>query len=189
MRPAASPAGGAHIALRCLEDQVPESRPLAAKPWRPADEVAAVGGMAVFVEWLRATRRMTDAAPDAVRRWPADDHAGFLTAIAAFAGLDAGLGVRGNLLRHRGERVALVRSDPSGTRSWSRDDVVAGRDLPAAVDTALAGLTWPGLLALAADHLLIAGTRPDDCLTWHGDPSLAWPYGAWIVGATVVLAG
>jgi hypothetical protein len=41
---------------------------------------------------------------------------------------------------------------------------------------------------LAASHLLWADTRPDNRLLWTGDPADPWPYGAWIAGATLVLA-
>jgi hypothetical protein len=160
------------------------------KPWRPADEAEAVGGMAVFVEWLRATGRMPAASPAAVQNLRSTDPPAFRAAVAAFAGLDAAGGVRAALLRHRGPRPALVTEDSAGrTRTWSRDDVQADRALPPCVATALAGVTWPELVDLAATHLLDAGTRPGDRVVWTGDPSDPWPYGAWIAGATVVLAG
>ena len=160
------------------------------KPWRPAAEAEAVATLSVFVEWLRATGPMAQATPARMRDWQAADPDAFLAHVAAFAGLDAARGVRCNLLRHDGTREALVLHDATGAqRGWSRDDVRQGRDLPAPVGAALDGMAWRDLLRLAADHLLIAGTRPDDRLVWAGDPAAPWPYGAWIVGAVVVLAG
>jgi hypothetical protein len=157
--------------------------------WRPANEAESVGGMAVFVEWLRATGRMTGATPKAVRHWRDADRGAMRGAIAAFAGLDEADGVRASLLRHDGRRVALMARDAAGEqRRWTYADLRSAGDLPPAVATMLAGLTWPALMDLAADHLLFAGTRPDDTVRWTGDPAAPWPYGAWIVGATVLLA-
>ncbi len=143
----------------------------------------------MFVEWLRATGRLVQASPERIRDREAADPAAFLADVAAFAGLDPARGVRGALLRHAGSREALVVCDSSGMRrAWSRDAVREGRELPPFVAAALDGATWPDFLRVAADHLLRAGTRPDDRLVWTGDPSALWPYGAWIVGASVVLA-
>lgn len=164
------------------------ARHMTAPLWRPAEEAAAGGAMAVFVEWLRATERLPAATPAAVAKWQENRPEQFLTAIAAFAGFDPACDVRANLLRHAGDRDALVVHDQSGGgRVWSRDDVRALRDLPTCVARVVSRLSWRDLLGLAADHLLLAGTRPDDRLVWTGDPAEAWPYGAWTVGAAVVL--
>ena len=55
------------------------------REWYPADEAEAVSTIAVFTEWLRASGRMPDASPAAVRRWYVQDPAGFAATVVDFA--------------------------------------------------------------------------------------------------------
>jgi hypothetical protein len=165
---------------------------MTARFWRPADEAAATTTAAMFIEWARATRSAPaeQQDPDSVRSWLARDPAGCAAAAARFAGLHPARGICCNLLRHRGSRVALIANADSGERrAWSRDAVRDGRTVPAVVSAAIARMSWDDLTWLAASHLLVADTRPDDRLQWNGQAGAIWPFGAWIVGATVILGG
>jgi hypothetical protein len=158
------------------------------KAWHPPDEATAASTLAVFVEWLRATARLPDANPDAIRQWAARDEAAFAAAIAAFAGLDPAAGNAANRLRYAGPREALVLRRGGVRQSWSRDALRQGAPpLPADLAGALGSGTWHDLLASAAFHLLHANTRPDDRLLWAGDPTDPWPLGALICGAAIIL--
>jgi len=145
------------------------------------------GNTALFLEWLRACRDQTLPGAAALAAWRREAPAAFAAALAEFAGLDPGLGWRANLLCFGGLREALVIRRDGTRRVWTRDDLRAARDLPAPVASILARTDPEGLLALAASHLLDAETRPDDRLLWTGDAADPWPYGAWLVGATVIL--
>jgi hypothetical protein len=97
--------------------------------------------------------------------------------------------VTDNLLRGGEGREALVLAGPDAARrAWSRG-VLRAEGLPSPVAGAIAKLDWLGLLRLAAGHLFGRDTRPDDRLLWPGDPADPWPYGAWLVGAAVILPG
>ena len=160
--------------------------------WRPADEASATATAAMFIEWARATGTAPNGMhdPASIGGWWARDRGGCTAAVAAFAGLTRSHGPRANLLRHRGERIALIAECDSGCRrAWSRDALRRGDALPAVVAVALGGMTWDMLAALAASHLLVADIRPDDRVQWLGPPGDPWPLGAWIVGATVILGG
>ncbi|MCW3473631.1 hypothetical protein [Limobrevibacterium gyesilva] len=158
--------------------------------WHPFDETAAASTLATFIEWLRASGRLADADPASVDTWRRADPAGFGAAIAAFAGLDPDRSPAANLLRFTGAREALVLHHAGQRRVWSRDALHSGTPpLPACIADRLRALSWPALLDLAAGHLLDANTRPDDRLLWTGGAADPWPFGALIVGATVILAG
>jgi acetoacetyl-CoA synthetase len=159
------------------------------RAWHPYDEAEAAGTKAAFIEWLRATRRLETADPAAIEAWPSRDPAGFATAIADFAGLDATLPPARNLFAPQGPREALVLYRPGiGRQSWSRDALRAGLPaLPSDIAALLAGLGWAELVRIVAYHLLVAGTRPDDRLLWGGTVTDALPYGALLLGATVIL--
>jgi hypothetical protein len=141
----------------------------------------------MFIEWLRACRQLRLAGPAALGEWRVRDPAAVAEAVAGFLSLDPRQGWRGNLLRGQGHRAALVLAGGDARRVWSRGELLAGGDLPASLCAVLTCDDWSGLLALAASHLLDADTRPDDRLLWLGDPADPWPYGAWLVGAAVVL--
>ena len=152
--------------------------------WRPADEAAATGNRAIFMEWLRATGREPDAMPGHVAIWRAD-----ADTMAAFAGLRRASGWAGNLRRFQGTREAVVHLRPEPRRAWSRD-ALAGSDAAwAAAAGAMAEQPWEVLVRVAASHLLDAETRPDDRLMWGGDHHEPWPWGALAVGATLILGG
>jgi hypothetical protein len=135
----------------------------------PATETESVATRTVFVEWLRAVRGVSLSDATELPAWRHGQPDAFAAALAGFAGLDPGRGYGGNLLHACRPRDALVQP------------------VPQAIIPALRG-DWAGLIALTADHLLVADTRPDDRLQWPGDPADPWPYGAWLVGAVVVLA-
>jgi hypothetical protein len=159
-----------------------------AKPWFPPDEPTAAGTLTVFVEWLRATARLPDADPDAVRDWMARDDAAFADAIAAFAGLDPAAGNAANRLRYTGPREALVLRRGGLRQSWSRDALWQNLPpLPADLAAALRAGTWQDLIATVAWHLLEAETRPDDRLLWAGDPTDPLAFGALACGAAIIL--
>jgi hypothetical protein len=158
--------------------------------WRPTDEASAGSTLAVLIEWLRATGRRDGATPEDVRNWRRTEGRQFLAALADFAGLDAAREVQANLLRFRGNRVALVASLPDGRRhTWTREALRSGQELPCRISTFLAHGSRQDLHALAECHLLASDTRPDDRIQWLGDAADPWPLGAWIVGAAVVLGG
>jgi hypothetical protein len=162
------------------------------RAWHPYDEAEAAGTKAAFIEWLRATRRLETADPAAIDAWPSRDPAGFATAIADFAEFDTTCPPARNLLAPQGPREALVLYRPgigqNGRQSWSRDTLRAGLPaLPSDIAALLAGLDWAELVRIAAYHLLVAGTRPDDRLLWDGAMTDALPYGALLLGATVIL--
>jgi hypothetical protein len=160
------------------------------RAWHPYDEAEAAGSKAAFIEWLRAARRLETADPVAIDAWPSRDPAGFASAIADFAGLDASLPPARNLLAPQGPREALVLYRRGiGRQSWSRDALRAGVPaLPSDIAALLAALDWSELVRIVAYHLLVAGTRPDDRLLWDGGVTDALPYGALLLGATVILA-
>jgi hypothetical protein len=141
----------------------------------------------LFLEWLRACRGLHLPDAGALAAWRRDAPDAFADVLADFAGLDTAAGWRANLLRWTGPREALVVRHRGACRAWTRDALRAAQDLPAPVAEILARTDVAGLLALAASHLLDAETRPDDRLLWTGDPADPWPYGAWLVGATVIL--
>jgi hypothetical protein len=152
-------------------------------PWRPADEAEATATLTGFVEWLRATGRRPDATPRIVRGWAAQDRRAFHAATATFAGLAATTGLLDAL--PPGDRPALIARHADGRLGrWSRDALRQRADLPPTLLAAIAAADVP---SLAASHLLGHETRPDDCLHWLGDPADPWPFGAWIVGACVLV--
>jgi hypothetical protein len=156
--------------------------------WRPRSEAEAVGAQAVFLEWLAAVHGIVLAGPAALAGWRRDAPAAFAAAISAFAGLDMQAPVRETLLRGHAGRPALVLiGDDGKPDTWSRAEALGGKALPDVVANMLAALAPADLPALAASHLLDAGTAPDDCLVWAGDPAEPWPLGAWLVGASVML--
>jgi hypothetical protein len=158
------------------------------KAWHPPDEATAASTLAVFVEWLRATARLPEADPAAIRQWAARDETAFTAAIAAFAGLDPQAGNAANRLRYAGPQEALVLRRGGVRQSWSRDALRQGTPpLPADLAAALGSGTWHDLLAAAAWHLLRANTRPDDRLLWAGDPADPLPLGTLICGAAIIL--
>lgn len=158
-------------------------------PWRPASEAEAAGAPAVLLEWLRTVHGMALAGPAALAAWRCAEPAAFAAAMSAFACLDATTSVRDALLRGHGDRTALKLVDTAGVcRVWSRAELLLADPLPPPITHMLAALTQADLPALVASHLLDAGTAPDDRLVWAGDPAEPWPLGAWLVGATVVLA-
>jgi hypothetical protein len=158
--------------------------------WRPADEAGAVATISVFLEWLRAVRHIVLPGPEAVPAWAAAEPAAFAAALADFAGLAPARGWRGNLLRHAPKADALVLGAATDEpRRWTRAALCRGKNLPPPLAAVLEGGSWSALLRLAASHLLVAETRPDDRLLWLGDPADPWPYGAWLAGARLVLPG
>ncbi len=150
--------------------------------WRPASEADAVGGKAVFLEWLASVRRIPLAGPEALAAWRRDAPDDFARAIAAFAGLDEHAGVRAALFSGEHQRVAL-----RAERMWKRGELLVAAPLPHRLDLTLAALSPADLPALAAHHLLDAGTAPDDCVPWSGDPADVLPLGAWLIDASVAL--
>jgi hypothetical protein len=142
--------------------------------WHPADERMAASGLAVFVEWLRASGRRTNAEPAQVLAWAHARGPDFDAAIHAFMGWDTGGPV---VCPGRDRHDAVIDRDH---RAWTYDA------LPPTVTAALSAADAVGL---AAHHLLVRGTRPDDQVPWSGDPSDIMPLGALYVGATVVVAG
>lgn len=170
---------------------MPRNRPSGEKIWRPAGEAEATGNIAAFIEWASATGSVPAQFrdPASLRQWLKQDPAASRQAVAAFAGLRPEAGFAGNLLRYRGNRIALRVWSASGAyRSWTRD-ALRGGGLPAGVAAVLSGGTWDDLTRLAASHLLVAGTRPDDTVQWLGAADAPWPLGAWLAGAGVVLGG
>jgi hypothetical protein len=162
------------------------------RAWHPYDEAEAAGTKAAFIEWLRATRRLEAAEPAVIDAWPSRDPTGFASAIADFAGLDPNCPPAQNLFAPQGPREALVLFRPgigqNRRQSWSRDALRTGMPaLPADIAALLAKLDWAELVRIAAYHLLDAGTRPDDRLLWGGTVTDALPYGALLLGATVIL--
>jgi hypothetical protein len=148
--------------------------------WRPASEAEAAGAGALFIEWCRATRGVAlDGAP-ALAAWRRDEPGAFADAIADFAGLTGDGGPRDALLRGNPSRAALIVDGAV----WSRGALLAAAAMPAWLDAALEHVD---LVALAAFHLLDAGTAPDDCVPWDGDPGNPSPLGAWLVGASVLV--
>ena len=56
-------------------------------PWRPGNEAETVGGEAVLLEWLAATRSLPLDGPAGLRDWARQHPASFRAAFAAFAGV------------------------------------------------------------------------------------------------------
>ena len=138
----------------------------------PLTEAEAVAGPAVFAEWL--------AAQGVAPRTTAER----LAAIGAFAGLEPRLGWAGNLRRRTSYRIAIRR----GARAWSYRALATDEASWREAAGARAHGHFEELLRAVADHVLCADTRPDDTLSWHGDPTDPWPYGALVVGATLILS-
>jgi hypothetical protein len=138
----------------------------------------------VFIEWCRATRAVALDGPAALAAWRREEPAAFADAIADFAGLTGHASKREALLRGNPTRAALIVTDDGGRTVWSRGDLLATAPWPAWLEAALMNAD---LVALAAFHLLDAGTAPDDCVPWSGDPADPWPLGAWLVGASVLV--
>jgi hypothetical protein len=151
--------------------------------WRPASEAEAVGGRAVFLEWLAAVRGFALDGPDALTAWRATAPEAFAQAILAFAGVCDHTDVRAALLGGHPARDALIM--PSST-VWPRAAVLAAP--PDHVAAAFARMTQADLPALAAHHLLDRETTPDSSVAWSGEAADFWPLGAWLVGASVTLA-
>ncbi len=146
-----------------------------ADAWHPADERMAASAMAVFVEWLGASGRMTDAEPERVLAWARARGPGFDAAMTGFMGWDRGGPV---LCPGRGTREAIIEKCGEARRVWTYDG------LPECVSAVLAGADAVGL---AAAHLLELGTRPDDLVAWSGVPADVAPLGALFIGATLVV--
>jgi len=165
--------------------------------WRPASEAEAVSAQAVFIAWLHTLHGIALDGPAGLAAWRRDAPAAFAAAISEFASLPlpwregtgggGHLDVRGALLRGQGNRTALLVLGATERRSYSRAELWHATTLPEPIETMLAALTLADLPALAASHLLDAGTCPDTRLFWAGEPTQPWPLGAWLVGATVVL--
>ncbi len=152
--------------------------------WRPTDETAATTNQAALIEFARATHPDATISPR--------------TTFADFAGLDAALGVRGNLLRHDGPREALVwvtPTEPNETTNgeapitrhvWSRDQLRAGGG-PPWFDSALANISWRELGRVLAELVITHDIRPDDRLAWLHPMDDPWPLCALTAGATLVV--
>lgn len=134
-------------------------------------EAAAVSGPAIFAEWLIAHELMPGNLDQQ------------LLAIEAFAGLEPRLGWAGNLRRRRSDRVAIRR----GRRVWTFRHIGDSEAEWRLAAGPCADGSYAILLRMVADHLLAADTRPDDTLTWRGDPADPWPFGALFIGATLVI--
>jgi hypothetical protein len=159
--------------------------------WRPASEAEAAGARAVFIEWMRVVRGVALDGPAGLEEFRRAAAVEFAAAITAFVGLPASDAkcIRNTLLRGRNERPALIApADDGSRRVWSRADLLHAAVLPEPIPGMLAALTTENLSTLAASHLLDADTAPDDCLVWAGDPAEPWPLGAWLLGASVMLA-
>jgi hypothetical protein len=163
--------------------------PMPPARWRPASEAEAVGAVATFIEWCQAVRGLPVENPVALAFWRADAPAAFHAAIADFFELGDHPSVRAALLAGNDDRPALITpSATAGDRVWTRGELLAARALPQPLETMLAMLTPADLPALAASHLLDAGTAPDDCLEIEPDASDPWPLGGWLLGASLRLA-
>ncbi len=159
--------------------------------WRPGDEAEATGTPALFIEWARATLHAPASVQDpaSLKAWARQAPDACAATVAAFAGLSAAHGQRGNFLRFRGRRIALrVWTASDAYQDWTRDALHNGT-LPNGITAALNNAEWADIARLAAGHLLGVDTRPDDTIQWFGAAGALWPIGAWLVGACVVLGG
>lgn len=112
--------------------------------WRPSTDRTTASNTFAFLQWLRATRGRDLADWPALWRWSVEDLAGFWDALWDFSEL---IGEKGdvvfapgaqmaearffpqgkicyaeNVLRHEGEREAVVaRAEDGSRRAWSRD--------------------------------------------------------------------
>ncbi|GIX09871.1 acetoacetate--CoA ligase [Elioraea sp.] len=116
--------------------------------WRPGAEQVAATNLNAFRLWLQAARGIALADFPALWRWSVDDIPAFWTALWDFAALigergsvaldnptampgarffpDSRLSYAENLLRHGGDRPAIVFRGEDGRRvAWSRDDLRA----------------------------------------------------------------
>lgn len=160
--------------------------PVKKTPWRPADEAAASGTMAAFIEWRRATMAHAPGGPADIWAWAADAPAEFATAITRFARLDGDLGYAGTLARAMGRRGAI---ELLGTRTRQRIDAAGLRagDLPRCIAAMLKAGDSEALVRQAADHLLRLDVRPDQRLLWPGRLDESWPLGALLAGGTLLV--
>ncbi len=137
--------------------------------WQPGDEGVAASGLAVFVEWLRATAIMPDATPDRALAWAAQRTPAFDAAMAAFMGWPDPHTPR---IPPRGTHAAVIIGD----QTWRYDA------LPPWITQALASADP---IALAVHHVLTHETRPDDRLDWPADADPLLGLGALLIGATL----
>lgn len=144
--------------------------------WHPDSEPLAASGLAVFVEWLRATTRMPDATPELALAWATAPTPDFAAAMAAFMAWPS---PRSPNLAHRPGHPAIIRIQGGLRTTWRYDR------LPAWATRSLAAAD-PS--ALAIFHILRNNTQPDDRLLWMGRPDHPLPLGALYIGATVILA-
>jgi hypothetical protein len=156
--------------------------------YAPGPEHVVATNAWAFLHWLRVTGgpRLTDWS--ALQRFSAAEPARFAAFVADFAQLPAGP-IR--LVRHRGEREALVRRPSDGTRhAFTRHQLCAGdvAGLPSEIGAQLTR-DWPAaeLVGPLAELLLHADLRPDDRLLVADAP--IWPWlAALLEGTTVILA-
>jgi hypothetical protein len=109
--------------------------------WTPTREQVVTTNAWAFLHWLEATRGLLLDGWDALHRYSASEPVAFRAAIAAFARLPE---TPSRILRHTGEREALVLRAADGSRqAFSRDALAASATgLPTDMATAIIR-PWP----------------------------------------------
>jgi hypothetical protein len=153
--------------------------------WTPTREQVVTTNAWAFLHWLEATRGLLLDGWDALHRYSASEPVAFRAAIAAFARLPE---TPSRILRHTGEREALVLRAADGSRqAFSRDALAASATgLPTDMATAIIR-PWPraSLARALADLLLYQDIRPDDRVLLAASPS--WPALAMLLEGTTVI--
>ena len=144
--------------------------------WLPTDERVAASGLAVLVEWLRASGWMAAAEPASVLQWARGRGGEFDAAMTAFMGWED-LGPR--IAQWRGAREAVVMYRGGERRAWTYEQVPQE-----IIDT----LGRADAVELAVFHVLECDVHPDDRVVWTGGSDDPLPLGALYVGATVIFA-
>ena len=154
--------------------------------WTPSREHMLTTNAWAFLHWLEATRGIVLDGWAGLHGYSAADPVGLRAALAAFANLPE---APSRLLRHAGEREALVlHGADASRRALSRDELAADpAGLPTDIAAAIARL-WPrpSLARALADLLLHQDVRPDDRVLVAANPT--WPsLAALLEGATVII--
>lgn len=153
--------------------------------WIPSHEQVLTTNAWAFLHWLQSTRGRTLDGWAGLHEFSASNPVEFRAAFAEFAGLPE---TPSRLLRHAGEREALVLLGADGSRqALSRDELAASATgLPTDIATAILR-PWPraSLARALADLLLYQDIRPDDRMLVAANPS--WPALAALLEGTTIL--